>query len=99
METKTQAHASKKLVKKWEYDLQVGIYDSILIVRLYADRAVARVPHVRWVGSTGGYAERYVRIDGADLAALLRIAQQEIDDDADYTDRVALRVLDYARDL
>lgn len=85
---------SRKLIAKWSDSIQVGIYDnSSWSVRLYADRAVARIPYVKWVGNTGGYAEQHERITGKQHAELLEIARQQVDDEADYTDRVARLVI------
>ena len=53
-------------------DCNVGIYDNCeYIARIYPDRIVVTSPYVKWVGNTGGYAERKERItDTATLAAV-----------------------------
>ena len=85
--------SSRKLIATWSDDIVVGIYNSTWTVRLYADRAVVRIPYVKWVGNTGGYAERHERITGKLHAELLEIKRQETEDDVDYTGRVARLVI------
>jgi len=42
---------------------KVGIYDNCeYIARIYPDRIVVTSPYVKWVGNTGGYAEKRERI-------------------------------------
>ncbi len=54
------------IMKTITRDTQVGIYDNCQqVARVYADRTVATLPYVKWVGNSGGYAERKIRIDGA----------------------------------
>jgi len=85
-----RATASRKIIATWSWDVKVGIYDNCTVtVRLYEDRAVHREPYVRWIGNTGGYAERTNRIEGRMHAQLLRIAARQVEDESDYTDRVA----------
>lgn len=44
--------------------VKVGIYENCeYVARIYPDRIVLTSPYVRWVGNTGGYAERKERID------------------------------------
>lgn len=38
-------------------DVQVGIYDSEYVARIYNDKVIVTIPYVKWVGNTGGYAE------------------------------------------
>mgnify|MGYP003431720302 FL=1 len=38
-------------------DVQVGIYDSEYVARIYKDKIIVVSPYVKWVGNTGGYAE------------------------------------------
>lgn len=38
-------------------DVQVGIYDSEYVARIYKDKVIVTIPYVKWVGNTGGYAE------------------------------------------
>jgi len=80
------ATASRKLIKKWAGELQVGIWERCdWSVRLYPDRAVARMPFVKWVNNSGSLDESYQRITGPKHAQLLALAQAEIEDDADYS--------------
>ena len=86
----------KKLLKVWVWDCKVGIYDNcVLTVRVYGDRTVARIPNVKWIGNTGGYAERCERITGPVHDRLTALAAQEIADDADYTLRAVELVHGY----
>lgn len=40
-------------------DVQVGIYENCeYIARVYADKIIVISPYVKWVGNSGGYAER-----------------------------------------
>jgi hypothetical protein len=40
-------------------DVQVGIYEGCeYIARIYKDKIIVTTPYVKWVGNTGGYAER-----------------------------------------
>lgn len=48
-----------------ERDVHVGIWDAEDTARVYADRTVAHIATVRWIGSTGGYHEAVHRITGA----------------------------------
>lgn len=64
-------------------DCQVGIYDNCTrVARVYADRTVATLPYVKWVGNTGGYAEAKHRITGRDHEAILAAMSDECDDTA-----------------
>jgi hypothetical protein len=52
-ETKT-AKPSTKLLAKWSGELTVGIYERCAwSIRLYEDRAIVRMPYVKWIGQTG----------------------------------------------
>jgi hypothetical protein len=45
--------------KRITKDAVVGIYDNCeYVARIYADKIVVVTPYVKWVGNTGGYAER-----------------------------------------
>lgn len=44
----------KQIITK---DVQVGIYDSAYVARVYKDKIILITPYVRWIGNTGGYAE------------------------------------------
>ena len=79
---------SRKLIADWSWDVSPGIYTGTETVRLYEDRALHVEPYVKWVGNSGGYAERNNRITGRTLAALLQVAAQQVADECDYTDRV-----------
>jgi len=40
-------------------DVQVGIYDNCeYIARIYKDKIILVTPYVKWVGNSGGYAEK-----------------------------------------
>ena len=40
-------------------DVNVGIYDNCqYIARIYADKIITVSPYVKWIGNSGGYAER-----------------------------------------
>ena len=39
-------------------DVQVGIYESEFEARIYKDKIIVVSPYVKWIGNTGGYAER-----------------------------------------
>jgi hypothetical protein len=44
-------------------DVHVGIYnDCCYVARIYTDKVIVTVPYVKWVGNTGGYAERRAAI-------------------------------------
>ena len=80
---------STKLIREWTDEIKVGIYDNCTwSVRIYADRAIVRMPGVKWEGNTGGYHLYRYRALGRCLRDLLALAQSEIDDDEDYTDSV-----------
>lgn len=49
--------------------VHVGIYDSEDVARVYADKIVVIRPYVRWVGNTGGYAERKTSIRDPEIIA------------------------------
>ncbi|NTU67980.1 MAG: hypothetical protein HGB02_03765 [Chlorobiaceae bacterium] len=40
-------------------DVKVGIYDNCeYVARVYADKITVKSPYIKWVGNTGGYAEK-----------------------------------------
>lgn len=81
--------ANGKLIAKWSDSCKVGIWDNeTWTVRLYEDRAVYRHPYVKWVGQSGSLAYLSHRITGKMLTELLEIAKQQVNDSADYTNRV-----------
>lgn len=46
-----------KPMHKMIKDVQVGIYDSEYVARIYKDKIILTIPYVKWEGNTGGYAE------------------------------------------
>jgi len=85
----TPASYSRVLVKEWSDYEQVGIWDSCKwSVRLYEDRAVYKGHTVRWVNNSGSLADVHERWTGRVFETLKRIAREEIEDEADYTDQV-----------
>ena len=46
-----------KPIHKITKDVQVGIYNSGYIARIYKDKIIVVSPYVKWVGNTGVYAE------------------------------------------
>jgi hypothetical protein len=100
--TETKA-VSRKVVKVWHVaGLQVGIYDNCTqTIRLYEDRVCIKEPYVKWIGNTGGYAEAHYRVtDPGTVEDLTALAQAELDDSADYTEKareIADRATEYDR--
>ena len=40
-------------------DVSVGIYDNCeYVARIYADKIIVVSPYIKWIGNSGGYAER-----------------------------------------
>lgn len=82
----TTKTASTKLVAEWSGSINVGIYDNCTwSIRLYEDRAIVRMPGVKWQGNSGGYHLYRTRETGRKLAELLAIADRESADAEDYT--------------
>ncbi|MDD5358270.1 MAG: hypothetical protein PHX80_03935 [Candidatus Nanoarchaeia archaeon] len=80
---------SSNLIKEWYDYEQVGIWDNCRwSVRLYDDRAIYKGHTVRWVNNSGSLADVHERWTGKVLDQLKKIAQEEKEDDADYTDQV-----------
>jgi len=84
---------STKLVAEWSGKLTVGIYENCAwSIRLYEDRAIVRMPGVRWQGNTGGYHLYRSRLDRSakggvvKLNELIALRASELADDEDYTD-------------
>lgn len=72
---------------EWGGTINVGIYSNrSWSIRLYADRAIVRMPGVKWTGNTGGYHLYRTHETGCRLTALLALANREHADSADYTD-------------
>jgi hypothetical protein len=44
-------------------DVKVGIYDAEYFARVYGDKIVLLSPYVKWIGSSGSYAEKQVTIE------------------------------------
>lgn len=78
--------ASRKLIASWSAEEQVGIWIGKWSVRLYEDRAIIKIPYVKWANNSGSYAVATHRVTGRDLDRLLKLAAQEREDDADYTE-------------
>jgi len=92
----TESKPSTKLVAEWSGRINVGIYDNCTwTIRLYEDRAIVRMPGVKWTGNTGGYHLYRTRETGRKLAALLAIAERETADAEDYSDEALEVVSDY----
>lgn len=50
--------------------VKVGIYDNCsYVIRVYADKITVLEPTIRWIGNTGGYAERKVAIRDPKIVA------------------------------
>lgn len=63
--------------------VSVGIYDNCeQVARIYDDRTVATIPYVKWVGSTGGYAEHKIRITGKAHEDILAAMSDDAEDTA-----------------
>jgi hypothetical protein len=78
-----------KVIAKIERSVQVGIFENCtLSIRIYPDRTLVREPYIRWVGNTGGYAERNLRLEGEAHMALIRAADRATQDRVDPTDYV-----------
>ena len=86
--TATESKLSRKLVAEWSGNIHVGIYDSEWTVLLYEDRAIVRMPYVKWSGNTGGLDIARHRLVGRELQRLLEIARQQVEDSEDYTEQV-----------
>jgi hypothetical protein len=88
--------ASRRLITEWADEIQVGIYDNCTWrIRLYADRAVVKMPGVKWVENSGSYHDYHYRITGSDLARLRQIAEKQEADDSDYTEEAFNIASDY----
>jgi hypothetical protein len=64
--------------------VSVGIYDNCAYTaRIYADKIIVTCPYVKWLGNTGGYAERKVAIrDKKIITAVNADLTDEADDSA-----------------
>ena len=88
-----------KLLREWTDTTTVGIYeDCTWTVRLYEDRAIIKMPGVRWTGNTGGYHLYRSRATAEQLAELRAVLAEEREDDEEYDDtlleRMAIKGLD-----
>jgi hypothetical protein len=64
--------------------VKIGIWDnSQYVARVYADKIILVSPYVKWVGSTGGYAERRLAIrDMVVVSAVLLDIEDGAEDSA-----------------
>lgn len=65
-------------------DVSVGIYDNCeYTARVYADKIIVVSPYVKWVGNSGGYAERKeaIRVPTV-IAAVLADLADDCEDSA-----------------
>lgn len=64
--------------------VKVGIYDnSEYVARVYADKIIVVSPYIKWVGNTGGYAERKEAIRDQDTVdAIIRDIEDDAEDSA-----------------
>lgn len=80
---------SKVLIREWTDAEKIGIWENCKwSVRLYEDRAVYKGHTVKWTGNNGSLATVHERWTGKVVETLKRIAREEIEDDANYTDTV-----------
>jgi hypothetical protein len=87
---------SRKVIKVWEDWYQVGIWENCKqSVKLYEDRAIIKIPYVKWVNNSGSLDWSTERVTGKMLALLSTIAKQEVEDQEDYTDQVMDCVREY----
>jgi hypothetical protein len=63
-------------------DVKVGIYDAEYIARIYRDKIIVTIPHVKWIGNSGSYAESKESI--RDASVVDRVIK-EIEDDCETT--------------
>ena len=59
-------------------DVTVGIYDGEQIAHIHKDKIICTIPYVKWVGNSGGYAERKVSIRNQ---AIVNAVLKEMEDD------------------
>jgi len=77
---------SKVLVAEWSDYEQVGILDNVQwSIRVYEDRTIYKHSTVKWVNNSGSVVSVHERFDGRIHERLLKLAEQEKADDADYT--------------
>lgn len=85
---------SGKLAAKWSIKMN-GIWgNAVWTLHLYEDRAILRYPTVKVRGDSvsPGYVTK--RITGSRHVALLAVATEQVEDNADYTERAAALVWD-----
>lgn len=62
-------------------DVSVGIFDNCeYVARIYADKIIVVSPYVKWVGNSGGYAERKEAIR---TPAVITAVLADMDDDCE----------------
>ena len=71
------------LITEWS-----GQRDNCWSVKLYQDRAFARMPEVKWKDNSGNLRFREFEITGEYHTELLALAASQIEDDVDYDDEV-----------
>lgn len=91
--TETTTKPRAKLLREWTGTITVGIYECCTwTVRLYEDRAVIKMPGVRWTGNTGGYHLYRSRATDEQLAELRAVLAEEQADDEEYDDTLLERM-------
>lgn len=89
---------SGKVIALWSDDIKVGIWDNeTWTLRLYEDRAVLKYPTVKWANNSGSLDHVSTRITGRIHAALLKLADEQVADAEDYTERVRELIWDEMR--
>lgn len=59
-----------KLLHQITQDRKVGIYENAeKVARVYDDKIILTLPYVKWIGNTGGYAEKKISIRDMELIA------------------------------
>ncbi len=73
----------KKAIRTWTDQVQVGIFENCnMVVKLFADKATARIPYVKWTGNSGNLDYRTVVLSADDEAKIRQLA------DNDYTSAI-----------
>ena len=66
-------------MKTITFDCQVGIYDNCeYTARVYTDKIIVVCPYIKWIGNSGGYAERKIAI--RNLSTVAAVTQDLADD-------------------
>jgi hypothetical protein len=93
MMTTTKTATPGKLLREWAGEIDVGIYENCTwSVRLYEDRAVIKMPGVRWTGNTGGYHLYRSRASVEQLRELRAVLADEQADGETYDDNLLERM-------